>query len=64
MDKERLVNEYEAAKILSLKVQTLRNWRSNLCGPAYLKLGRCVRYRIEDLEQFIKERRIVPECKK
>jgi len=57
-----LVGEKEAARILGLAVQTLRNWRCKRIGPNYLKIGsRAVRYAIEDLEEWIECHRIRPE---
>jgi len=53
-----IIREKEAAKILNLSVQTLRNWRHLKKGPAYLKLGRSVRYRPEDLYEFAQEKRV------
>lgn len=58
---EQAVNEIEAARLMSVSVQTLRNWRSTLRGPKYLKLGRSVRYSIADLEKWMQERTINPE---
>jgi len=55
------MNESEAASYLCLAVQTLRNWRFNQKGPAYLKISSSVRYRLRDLEEFIKNKRIDPE---
>lgn len=49
-----LVNETEAAAILSARVQTLRNWRWRGEGPRYRKIGtRLVRYHRADLAAFI-----------
>jgi hypothetical protein len=53
--------EKEAAKTMGVAVQTLRNWRHLRKGPAYIKLGRIVRYRVEDLLDFIDKHRIDPE---
>lgn len=55
------VCEKEAAKKLGVAVQTLRNWRHIRRGPAYIKLGRSVRYRNEDILDFIEKNRIDPE---
>lgn len=55
------VCEKEAANKLGVAVQTLRNWRHIRRGPAYIKLGRSVRYRIEDIMDFIEKHRIDPE---
>jgi hypothetical protein len=58
-----LVDEHEAAVILSKPAGTLRQWRHRGLGPAYVKLGLSVRYRRADLEQFITEHVIQPGTK-
>jgi len=57
----QVVNEVKAAKIICVAVQTLRNWRHQRKGPAYLKISRAVRYKVKDLESFIDSKRIDPE---
>jgi predicted DNA-binding transcriptional regulator AlpA len=48
-----LVDEHEAAAILSTAVRTLRNWRALRKGPRYRKIGaRLVRYHRADLAEF------------
>jgi len=49
----QLLNEHEAAELLSLSVRTLQQWRVNGRGPAFLKLMAAVRYSRSDLEAFI-----------
>jgi excisionase family DNA binding protein len=46
----------EAAAILGVKESTLEAWRCRGGGPAFLKLGKAVRYRQSDLENFMAER--------
>ena len=48
-----LLNEYGASERLSLSVNTLRRWRILGRGPQFVKLGAAVRYKVEDVEQFI-----------
>lgn len=49
-----LVDEKEAAAILSIAVTTLRNWRTQRQGPQFVKVGsRLVRYRRSDLSAFL-----------
>lgn len=55
------LTDREAAKILGLGVQTLRNYRHVCKGPAYIKLGRAIRYREADLLAYIEKNRIDPE---
>ena len=52
------LNDVEAAEILGLSKQTLRNWRFNQRGPAYVKAGRSVRYSIGDLHHYMQTQRI------
>jgi len=47
----------QAATYLGLAVSTLNKWRCHGGGPVFIKLGRAVRYRQEDLEQFVMDRR-------
>jgi hypothetical protein len=54
------VNEIRASEYLGTAVQTLRNWRNQRRGPAYVKLGRSVRYLVKDLESYLMKNRIDP----
>lgn len=48
-----LLEETQAAKILTVEVGTLRNWRVSGKGPRYTTIGRLIRYRPEDLKVFV-----------
>jgi len=48
-----LINEEGAAKLLTIKPKTLQAWRVNGGGPPFIKIGRSVRYRMKDLEEFM-----------
>ena len=48
-----LVTEIEAASILRISLTSLRRWRRQGTGPVYRKLNKAVRYRPEDLTDFI-----------
>lgn len=50
-----VMDDGPAADILGLSVFTLRKWRSTGHGPAYVKLGKSVKYRLEDLTEFIQK---------
>ncbi len=54
---DQLMTETEAARLLGLKVATLRRWRWAGKGPRFLKLGGAVRYDPADLEAFIEQSR-------
>lgn len=48
-----LVNEYEAARRLGLKVSTMRRWRWQGIGPVFCRIGAAIRYDPCDLDAFI-----------
>lgn len=51
MDVKHL-NQTELSRRWGLSPRTLERWRWIGSGPAWLKVGGSVRYRIEDIEQF------------
>ena len=51
-----LVNETNAALFLDVSPRTLQAWRIRGEGPAFVKLGRSVRYDRDELYRFIAER--------
>jgi excisionase family DNA binding protein len=48
-----LLTIQEAAAYLNVPVATLRWWRSQGRGPKAVKLGRHLRYRQEDVDQWV-----------
>lgn len=50
---KQLLNAAEAAEYLALSKRTLEKWRTSLKGPPYVKMNGAVRYRLEDLEQWV-----------
>lgn len=58
-----LFNEEAAAEYLGgaaspISVRTMQRWRLEGAGPSFIKLGRLVRYRQSDLDDFIQGHRI------
>jgi excisionase family DNA binding protein len=43
------LTEKQAARVLSLSHRTLQAWRRVGFGPAFVRLGRAIRYRREDV---------------
>jgi hypothetical protein len=58
-----LHREDRAAAILDMKVKTLQYLRVAGGGPPFVKIGRLVRYRHEDLLAFIEANRKFNTCK-
>lgn len=52
----RLLTQVEAARLLRLSERTLERLRLQGGGPSYIKCGRSVRYRIDDIERWIDAR--------
>lgn len=48
-----LLSSRAAADYLGIPTGTLANWRYQGRGPAYVRLGRHVRYRTEDIARWI-----------
>ncbi len=51
---ERLLTIREVAEWLAISPETLYYWRHVHKGPRSLKVGGAVRYRISDIEEWIK----------
>lgn len=52
------------AQELGVTQQTLKNWRKDpRINLPFIKVGRAVRYRREDVERFLAERTVAPKAK-
>jgi hypothetical protein len=49
----QLMDEKATAALLHVSVKALQGWRYRGAGPRFVKVGRCVRYRLEDLQTFV-----------
>ncbi len=49
--------EGPAATLIGVSPRTLQKWRVEGGGPVFIKIGRSVRYAVEDLEAFLMHRR-------
>ena len=47
------LTEKDVAKQINVSLATLRRWRLERRGPRFVKVGVLVRYRPEDLEQWM-----------
>ncbi|WP_411720813.1 helix-turn-helix transcriptional regulator, partial [Mycetocola sp.] len=47
--------QQEVAELLRLPERTLEDWRLTHAGPPYLKLGRHVRYDVQDVLTWVQE---------
>jgi predicted DNA-binding transcriptional regulator AlpA len=56
--RERLLSRREAAELLGVKPQTLALWAMRRKYLAVVKCGRACRYRLAEIDRFIKSRTI------
>ncbi|MET4638310.1 excisionase family DNA binding protein [Mycetocola sp. 2940] len=53
----QFLTQHEVAELLRLPERTLEDWRLTHAGPPYLKLGRHVRYDVQDVLTWVQEHR-------
>jgi len=54
------VRDHDAAALIGVSTASLRSWRSQGRGPAYIRAGRRIVYRVSDLEAFLGANRVEP----
>ncbi len=65
MNADRLLTEAEASNYINMSRQFLRKSRMNgtlpnhTQGPPFIRIGRSIRYNLDDLDAWIDERRCV-----
>jgi hypothetical protein len=50
------MTEPEAASYLRVKPVTMKSWRRTANGPRWYRIGRLVRYAVEDLDEWVRLR--------
>ena len=50
------LTERDVSAIFRVSIETLRRWRALKMGPRFIHVGRAVRYRPEDLDQYLGSR--------
>ncbi len=48
------MTEVQACELLSVSARTLQAWRLRGGGPAYVKIGKAVRYKRRDVSEWLK----------
>ena len=54
MDFNKLLEAQEVADMIGIKRNTLRTWRSKKVGPPYIKILKTIRYRKEDVSEYLR----------
>jgi excisionase family DNA binding protein len=55
IDRRRLLRPDELAAFLGIPLATIYRWRSRGDGPRGIRVGRHVRYRVEEVERWLDE---------
>lgn len=63
IEETRYLNEVQVADMTSRALSTLRNERARNEGIPYIKIGRSVRYNLQDVVQFMESRKIATTIK-
>ena len=58
-----MLDERGAADLLGLKPATLRQWRMQERGPAFVRMQRTIRYRREDLLAYLNAAIVTPSTR-
>lgn len=58
---DRLLSRADAAEILGVPPATLAAWAYRMEGPAFYRIGRHVRYRELELQEWIELQRVDPQ---
>ena len=51
--KLNLMDTVQLAELLRNKVNTVEGWRLKGVGPRFIRVGRLIRYRLEDVETWL-----------
>lgn len=57
LPKSTWLTPVQTGRYLNIAISTLAKWRCQGGGPTFHKVGRLVRYRISDLDDFVEIRR-------
>jgi len=53
--REALLTTEQVAGFLRFKTQTVRKWRARQAGPKFYRIGRAVRYKPEDVCEWLEQ---------
>ena len=54
----KILTEQETAKYLRVSQALLQKQRREQTGPPFVKFGGCLRYRLDDIENYLKNHRV------
>ena len=54
----QLLNETDSARYIGMSKVWLRLSRQHRSGPSYIKIGRSIRYAVDDLDKFLEAHKV------
>lgn len=54
------IGERDASRYIGMSVPWMRQGRMRGRGPAYIRIGRSIRYRIADLDRWLEQHKVDP----
>jgi predicted DNA-binding transcriptional regulator AlpA len=57
----QILNEADTAQYIGMSRVWLRQSRMHRTGPAYIRIGRAIRYALPDLDKFLENHRVKPK---
>lgn len=60
IDDKDMLKEKQAGKIMNVSDSTMQKHRHQGRGCPYYKIGRAVRYKMEDIQAYLEKHRITP----
>ena len=59
-DDLKLLDEYQLAELLGVRVSVIRRRRARRLPPTFVRIGTAVRYRPQDIREFIENMQLNP----
>jgi DNA-binding transcriptional MerR regulator len=57
LEADPLLSQQRVAELLGVEIETLARWRRTGVGPQFYRIANRVRYRVSDLEKWIKQQK-------
>lgn len=55
---QEFIDDHELARRLGIARTTIQHWRLQAKGPAFVRVGRLIRYDVRDVERWIEAQKV------
>jgi excisionase family DNA binding protein len=56
-DEGELLTEAQVARLLAVSLSTMKRLRASGDGPSFIRIGRAIRYRREDVDTWLRQQK-------